>query len=166
MVTAEVAMRAMMVRLMTMVVVLVSACTPKLIANSNLEDTEENRQVLTLVAKYQAAVIGRSMDALLPLVAADYFEDLGNLDAKDDYNRDGLQQRLTAHFARMKDIDMQIFVQKIDRTNPEKVAVDYRYNSRTLVTLPAGDKWVTSTDVNRLWLRPVGEGDYRIVAGL
>jgi hypothetical protein len=161
----EVVMRAH-VALWFVVVMSVMGCTAKLIPNSNIEDTEENRQVLTVIAKYQAAMIGRSIEQVLPLVAADYYEDLGNLDAKDDYNRDGLQQRLAAHFARMKDIDLQIFVQKIDRTNPEKIAVDYRYNSRTLVTLPAGEKWVTATDVNRLWLRPIAEGDYRIIAGL
>jgi hypothetical protein len=143
-----------------------AACSPKLLPNSNLEDSEENRQVLLVLAKYQAAMIERRSDAVMELVAADYFEDRGNLNANDDYNRDGLQQRLKDDFARFKEVDLQIYVQKIDRANPEKLAVDYRYQTRALLDLPAGPKWVTSSDVNRLWLRPVGDGDFRIVAGL
>jgi hypothetical protein len=149
-----------------------SSCTPSMIPETQIEDTEENRHVLTFLARYESAVTQKNVDAVLALCAADYYEDNGNVDAKDDYNRDGLQQRLTEQFAKTKELEMQLFVQKIDRSRDSTVGVNYRYNTRALMQFPAGEKWVTTTDVNQLVIRPVIDENnddptnFRIVSGL
>lgn len=143
-------------------------CKPELIAGTSIEDSEENRKVLEFLGRYQQAMENRSPDDVAKLCAADYYETNGNTDPKDDYNLDGLKQKLGDHFGRTKELTLEVYVQIVDRSEPGVVAVAYRYNTRALVTFPAGDKWVTATEVTKVKLRAV-DGDelgYRIIAGL
>jgi hypothetical protein len=148
------------------------ACKPDLIPGTNVEDTEDNRQVIEFLGKYRRAMVERSADGVLGLCAADYFEDRGTVDQGDDYGRDQLKQRLTDDFSKMKEIQIEIIVQKItppdDDLPPEKRAfkVAYRYNTRALVGFPAGDKWISVTEVNQMVLRPDEAGGFQIVSGL
>lgn len=151
---------------------LAGACTPSLIPGTNVEDTEDNRQVIEFLAKYRRAMVERSADGVAGLCAADYFEDRGTVDQGDDYGRDQLKQRLTDDFTKMKEIQLEIIVQKItppdDELPPEKRAfkVAYRYNTRALVGFPAGDKWISISEVNEMVLRPDEAGGFQIVSGL
>jgi hypothetical protein len=145
----------------------VGGCKPDLIPGTQVEDSEENRKVLEFLTRYQAAMQARKADAVVTLCAADYYERNGNDDPKDDYNLDGLRDKLNDHFARTKEIVLEVYVQEIARADG-LVKVAYRYNTRALVSFPSGDKWLTATDVNKITLRPV-EGDdagFRILAGL
>jgi hypothetical protein len=145
-----------------------AGCKPELIPNTTVEDSEENRKVLTFLTRYQAAMQERSVDKVTALCAADYFEDNGNEDPKDDYNLDGLKKKLTEHFARTKELVLEVYVQKIEHAEDGRILVAYRYNTRALVGFPSGDKWLTATEVNKIVLRAVAndEAGYRIVAGL
>ncbi|MBM4280894.1 MAG: hypothetical protein FJ137_09065 [Deltaproteobacteria bacterium] len=145
-----------------------AGCKPALIPGASVEDSAENRKVLTFLTRYQAAMQERSVDKLAALCAADYFEDNGNDDPKDDYNLDGLKARLTEHFARTKELVLEVYVQQVERVDDGHVGVAYRYNTRALVGFPSGDKWLTATEVNKIILRPVekDEAGYRILSGL
>ncbi len=145
-----------------------SACKPDLIAGTSVEDTEENRKVLEFLTRYQAAMQARSAADVVKLCAADYFEDNGNPEPKDDYNIDGLRQKLETHFAKTKELRLEVYVQTVDRSEPDIVAVAYRYNTRALVDFPSGQKWLTATEVNKIKLRPLDddEAGFRIVSGL
>ena len=153
------------VTLLAITLVGLVGCKPALIPGSQIEDTDENRKVLEFLTRYQRSVQERNVDGIVALCAADYYEDNGNTDASDDYSLDGLKKRLTESFGKTKELQLDVFVQLVDRTNQDKIAVAYRYNTKALVAFPAGDKWVTATEVNRIVLRPV-DGDFRIVSGL
>jgi hypothetical protein len=144
------------------------ACKPALIPGTSVEDSEENRAVLLFLARYQAAMQERSADKVAALCAADFFEDNGNQDPKDDYNLDGLKAKLGDHLARTKQLVLEVYVQKVERDERGQVSVAYRYNERALASFPSGDKWLTATDVNKVVLRPVDNDEvgYRIVSGL
>jgi hypothetical protein len=145
-----------------------SGCKPDLIAGTQVEDSEENRKVLEFLTRYQAAMQSRKSDDVVQLCAADYFETNGNDKPDDDYNLDGLRERLNKHFEKTKELTLEVYVQKVERNDAGIVAVAYRYNTRALVAFPAGEKWVTATDVSRIVLRPVenDEAGFRIVSGL
>jgi hypothetical protein len=145
-----------------------SGCKPELIPGTSVEDSDENRKVLTFLTRYQSAMQERSVDKVAALCAADYFEDNGNQDPKDDYNLDGLKKKLGDHFARTKELVLEVYVQKVEHADDGRVSVAYRYNTRALVGFPSGDKWLTATELNRIVLRPVDkdEAGYRIVSGL
>lgn len=148
------------------------ACKPDLIPGTNVEDSEENRQVIEFLGKYRHAMIERSSDGVLGLCAADYFEDKGTVDQGDDYGRDALKARLADDFSRTKEIQLEIIVQMItppdDDLPPEKQVykVAYRYSTRALVSFPAGEKWISISDVNQMVLRPDAAGSFVIVSGL
>ncbi len=147
-----------------------AGCKPSLLPGTTVEDTTENRRVVGFVAKYQEAIQQRSADGVIALCAADYFEDNGTVDQTDDYGADKLKAILEEHFAKTKEIQLEILVQKVEE-NDDIVFVDYRYKQRALVVLPAGQQWITSSDVNRLVLREdedAGDsiGRYQIVSGL
>jgi hypothetical protein len=145
-----------------------TACKPDLIAGTQVEDSEENRKVLEFLTRYQAAMQSRKADAVVNLCAADYFETNGNDKPDDDYNLDGLRQKLTTHFEKTKELTLEVYVQRVERNDAGIVAVAYRYNTRALVTFPAGEKWLTATDVNRIVLRPIEDDEvgFRIISGL
>lgn len=145
-----------------------TACKPDLIAGTSVEDSEENRKVLEFLTRYQAAMQARSSADVVKLCAADYYEDNGNADPKDDYNIDGLRQKLDIHLAKTKELRLEVYVQTVDRSEADVVAVAYRYNTRALVDFPSGQKWLTATEVNKIKLRPLedDEAGYRIISGL
>jgi hypothetical protein len=145
-------------------------CKPELIAGTEIEDSEENRSILTFLTRYQAAMQARKSNDILELCAADYYERNGNDDPNDDYNRDGLKVRLDEHFARTKELVLEMFVQKVEKNDEGYIGVTYRYNTRALVGFPAGDKWLTATEVNKVILRPVADAKdemhFRFMSGL
>ena len=146
------------------------ACKPDLIPGTEVEDTADNRAILTFLTRYQAAMQAKSATDILELCAADYYERNGNDDPKDDYNRDGLKVKLEDHFSRTKELILEMYVQKIEQNSERYIGVTYRYNTRALVTFPAGDKWITATEVNKIILRPIDDDKdelhFRIMSGL
>jgi hypothetical protein len=150
--------------------VLATACKPSLLPGTAVEDTADNRAVVDFVQEYSAAVEARSADAVMGLVAPDYWEDLGTVDQSDDYGVEKLQADLARNFDHAKAIHLEIFVQQvIFDEDGDLVSVDYKYKQRALLSFEAGDRWVSHTDVNRLVLRKAGEDEedgFRIVSGL
>ena len=145
------------------------ACTPSMIPGTNVEDTEDNRRVLEFLNKYRKAVIERNVDGVLGLCAQDYFEDNGTVEQTDDYGLDQLRDKLGQALGQTKEVQLEIIVQAIERDADQKdapVRVTYRYNHRALVGFPAGDKWITVSNVNRLVLRGDEAGGFLILSGL
>jgi len=166
-------MRSMLLPVAAIVALLGSvSCKPELIPGTQVEDTEENRKVLEFLGKYRKAVVDRSPDGLVGLCANDYFEDNGTVEQNDDYGIDKLRERLKHDFDKTKEIQLEIIVQMIEHLDdgsdkgPAPVRVAYRFNQRALVAFPAGEKWITLTDVNRLVLRPDDAAGYLIISGL
>ena len=89
------------------------------------------------------------------------------MDQSDDYGIQKLHDKLAADFSKTKEIHLDLVVQQIERNDKEKgvVKVAYRYNQRALVAFPAGEKWISLTDVNRLVLKESDSG-YLISSGL
>jgi hypothetical protein len=143
-------------------------CKPALLPGTAIEDSEENRKVLLFLTRYQDAMQSRSLDKVIALCAADYYEDNGNENPRDDYNLDGLKKKLEEHFARTKELVLEAHVQKVTPTRDGPIEVVFRYNTRALVGFPSGDKWLTATEVNKIVLRVLPEDDvgFRIVSGL
>ena len=145
-----------------------SACKPTLLPNTNLKDNKENRSLYKFMLQYKGAVEKRNSEAVMALVSQDYFEDNGNLIQEDDYGYDGLKERLNNRFGHLKAIKLDLFIQDVAEGD-NKIFVVYRYQQRTLVTLPAGESWVSHNDVARLTLRKKGDDfkdGFEVLSGL
>lgn len=150
--------------------VFVTACAHDKIPNTNIDDTEENREVLSLVQSYRTAVESLDVEAVLALVSPNYFEDNGNTDDKDDYGFDGLKENLQTSFARTKAIQLLLRVDAIEVEDNKVAFAELYYEYRAQVDYPSGLKWDTATDRTRLRLvRSIPddkESAWRITAGL
>ena len=141
--------------------VVIGGCKPTLLPSTNLADNKENRALVDFMLQYKGAVEKRNTDAVMALVSKDYFEDNGNLVQEDDYGFEGLSERLNNRFDHLKAIKLDLFIQNVAE-DENKVFVVYRYQQRSLVTLPAGESWVSHNDVARLTLIKKGD-DLRMV---
>ncbi|MCP4500346.1 MAG: hypothetical protein GY822_10340 [Deltaproteobacteria bacterium] len=145
-------------------------CKPDLLPGTSLEDSEENRSVVEFMNEYKRAVESRSAEGVLKLVAPDYYEDMGTVSQEDDYGLEKLKRDLQTNFDATREIRLDVIVQNVEvHDDAGLLVVDYRYLQRALLGLPAGDKWVTHSDVNQVVLRKKGElldEGFVIIAGL
>lgn len=137
-------------------VLALSACKPRLIPNSSVPDTKENRVVTTFMEDYKSAIINRSVPDIMLLVSPDYLETSGTSEPGDDYNYAQLQDKLEKTYAHIKEVTLRIHIQNITRKD-DHIQVYYFYNQHSLVDLPTGEQWMALNDVNRLVLKLKGK---------
>lgn len=141
-----------------------SACAHSKIPLTNIDDTDDNREILTIVDEYHRAMESLDATAVLALVSPRFYEDNGNTNTNDDYDLDGLKTNLTAEFQRTKALQLQLRVDAIQVEDNQAYAELY-YVVRAHNNYPAGDKWETGTDRTRLQFERVGE-KWLITSGL
>ena len=141
-------------------------CAHSKIPLTNIDDTEENREILHLVREYHKALESLDADAVLSLVSPRYFEDNGNLEADDDYDFDGLRKTLREDFKRTRALKVNIRVDAVEvDEDTERAWAELYYQIHAHNEYPAGTKWESSSDRTRLRFERV-EGKWLIVAGL
>ena len=132
------------------------ACKPRLIPNSSVPDTKENRVVTAFMEDYKNAIVSRSVSDLMLLVSPDYLETNGTAEASDDYNYTQLQDKLEKTYAHVKEITLRLHIQNITRKD-DHIEVFYFYNQHSLVDMPTGEQWMAVNEVNRLVLKLKGK---------
>jgi ketosteroid isomerase-like protein len=141
-----------------------SACAHSTIGSTNIEDTEDNREILSLVEEYRRALEALDADAVLSMVSRAYFEDNGNSDAGDDYDYSQLADHLYQDFERTRTLRVNVRVEAIEVEEDEAFAEVY-YSLRAHNEYPSGAKWETAQDRTRLRFRRE-DGRWLIVSGL
>jgi len=163
-------LRSLVLALSLATVTALVGCKAELIPGTSLEDTEENRAVVEFMNEYKRAVESRSSESVLKLVGPDYYEDMGTVKQDDDYGLEKLKADLQQNFDATREVRLDVIVQQVEvHDDAGLLVVDYRYLQRALLGLPAGDKWVTHSDVNRVVLRKKGElydEGFVIISGL
>jgi hypothetical protein len=142
----------------------VVGCKPTLLPGTFVENTTENREIADAVEGYRRALESRDSKKVLALVSAEYFEDNGTSDPTDDYDYNALQQHLDDDLKRIQAMRVTVRLLRVN-VDGDRAFADYRFQVRSLVTLPAGDQWMTRTEDNRLSFRRE-YNRWRIVAGL
>jgi ketosteroid isomerase-like protein len=141
-----------------------AACAHGTIPGTSIEDTEENRQILSMVDAYEKAMEGLDASALLTLVSPTYYEDYGTREGEDDENYAQLAERLQTTFDMTETLRLDLRVDVIE-VEEEEAYAEFFYSVRSLVKYPSGEKWETHSDRARLELKKQEDG-WRIVAGL
>lgn len=163
---------------------LLVGCATRYIPNTDVEDTEDNRTVITFVERYRHAVELKDVGELLKLASNEYYEDGGNIDASDDLDYSGLRDYLTTRFIDAQAIRYEIRYRRILRqpleakengngdgdgsAEPrELIYVDYTYSaSYRIPSSKGGDEWRRRVDDNRLEILRYPDNTFRIVAGM
>lgn len=141
-----------------------SGCSKEYIVNTDVEDTEEHRRVISFCEGYRRAVERKDVAGLLSMASKDYYEDGGNVDAADDIDFAGLRDYLTEKFRDARAIRYEIRYRRVSQDGPY-IFVDFTYSGSFRVPSTDGDKWQSTVQENRLELVPLGES-FRIVAGM
>jgi len=151
--------------LLSMTLLALAACGPKMIPNTNIEDTLETRGVLSVLQAYKHAMETRDADGVLKLCSLKYFEDNGNADPNDDYGYKELHDRvLPETFKRLAELTLELEVREIT-VDKDKAGANLRFSYRARMALPAGDKWNVDAEVNRIELQKEGNA-WKITSGL
>jgi ketosteroid isomerase-like protein len=143
---------------------LVVACSPRLIPGTEARDTAENRAVLEVITGYASALQHKDAAAILALVAPDYLDNSGTPDPSDDLDRAGLEKALPADLSRVDGLRVNIAVKTIE-VRGEIAWADLFSDDSYRVTTPAGAVAKRSSSVHRMKLRKVN-GAWKILSGL
>lgn len=141
-----------------------TGCTTHYIPNTDVEDSEENRKIITFCEKYRRAVERKDIGGLLQLVSPEYYEDGGNVDASDDLDFAGLREYLSGKFQDARAIRYEIRYRRVVKEE-DVVYVDYTYSASYRIPGQKGEEWRHKVDDNRLELVP-HQDDFKIVGGM
>jgi hypothetical protein len=141
-----------------------SGCATHYIPNTDVEDNEANRKLISFCEKYRRAVEQKDIAALLKMAAPNYYEDGGNVDAADDLDYAGLKQYLTTKFQNATSIRYEIRYRRVIRQR-EVIYVDYTYSASYRIPGLKTEEWRRRVDDNRLELIPY-QDEFRIIAGM
>jgi hypothetical protein len=151
----------------------IAGCKRDYIPNTDVEDTDENRDVIAFCEKYRRAVEKRDAQAMLALVSPLYYEDGGNPDASDDMDYAQFKAWLTGQgigedgitFQDATAIRHEIRYRRVTFES-DRVLVDYTFSASFRVPTAKGDEWKRKVDENRLELVRDESGELKIVAGM
>lgn len=141
-------------------------CAHDKIRGTQIDDTPENREIVDLVSAYHRAVEARDADAVLAMVSTRFYEDNGNTDRADDYDKRGLADTLKADFERTKALTLEIRLDEVVIDEETEHADAFiMFAVRGQAELPTGNTWKTLTDRSRLRFAKEG-GKWMIVSGI
>lgn len=143
---------------------LTAGCGGRMIPNTDVEDSDENRAVVEFVEQYRHAMEARNPGQILRLVSADYYDDNGTPSTSDDIDYGMLQERLARLDGDVLEVRYEMRYRRVIFRN-DRVLVDFTYTGRFKIRGPDGDRWARRLADNRLELVRQ-DGEYRIVSGL
>lgn len=141
-----------------------AGCAARLIPNTDVPDTTENREAVEFVEQYRLAMEARNAASVLRLVSSEYYDDMGTPTTEDDIDYDMLQERILRLGDDVLEVRYEMRYRRVVFRD-DRVLVDFTYTGRFKVRTPEGERWARRLADNRLEL--VRErGEYRIIAGL
>jgi hypothetical protein len=149
-------------------------CNHDFIPNTQVEDSDFNRDVIAYCEDYRHAVERRNTELLLRMADAKYYEDGGTVDTSDDLDLDGLKDYLHKEFSKTTAIRYEIFYRDISIGRSNQVFVDYTYSASYKVPAPVipgsggsgpDEVWRRRVADNRLELVRSGDS-FHILSGM
>jgi hypothetical protein len=140
-------------------------CAKTLIPNTDVADTNENRDVIFFCEKYRKGLEERNTGELVRMMSPAYFETGGNAKNGDDADFERVRDFLTGDFMKTTGIRYEIRYRRVTFTEQNHVYVDYTYAAAWKIPGAKGDEWHHRVADNRLDL--VHDGDsFKIVKGM
>jgi hypothetical protein len=141
-----------------------SACAPRYLPGTEIESTKDSQAVYDVVLKYREALEKRDVDAVLALVAPNYYDTAGTPDPGDDLDRARLEASLREDLPKAESLKVDFTIRRIDVRGDEaqaEIFFDAFYRVKTsTVTVPRRD-----SDVQRLRLKKL-DNQWKFVGGL
>jgi hypothetical protein len=140
------------------------SCSVDYIPDTKIEDTPENRDILTFIDGYRRAVEGRDLGAVLAMTSKNYYDDMGTPIGSDDVDYDTLQKGIDRLKKDILAARFQINYRGITFVE-NRILVDILYTGWFQINTDQGPQWRRKLEAHRLVI--VSEdGGYRILSGL
>lgn len=140
-------------------------CSKSFIPNTDVEDTSENRKVISFCEDYRHAVEEKDVGKLLKMASPKYFEDGGNTNPEDDLDYEGLKEYLSATFVKVQSVRYEIRYRKVSFAENKRIYIEYSYSASYRIPGLKGEEWKHTVADNLLELIPDGES-FKILAGM
>src|SRR5690349_21410029 len=101
---------------------LAAACATRRIPGTEINDNADTRAIVALIDQYRIAAERRDAGGVLALVSKKYFDDAGTADPSDDVDYGQLRQRITADYAKLTALRLDIALKGIDVENDQAAA--------------------------------------------
>jgi len=115
--------------LLVCALLVLSACGPRFIPGTQINDTEDTRAILKVMESYRSAVEARDAKALQALVSPTFRDNAGTDDPLDDLTAANLGQALPALFGRMDAPRVELDVRRVDVRPDGWATVIYYWNA-------------------------------------
>lgn len=148
----------------TALLVSLTGCGRDVIPNTDVKDTEQNREVVEFVEEYRKAVQEQNVGELMKLASERYLDDNGTPVGGDDVDYNSLRDKLSKLSKEIEDVRYEIRYRRVTYKG-DRVYVDFTYTASFLVQTPDGKRWSRRLADNRLELVRDGER-YRILSGM
>lgn len=147
-------------------VVALSACAPRKIPGTNIDDTSETRAIVTLFTDYRKAVEHGDADAVVALCDESFSDDGGSAAPDDDLTWSTLRDALTQRFSHVRDVRLEMSIRRIefvDDTDYARVTYSYTLSFR----MPEfSSRTQSETDLKQMTLLRTGKDAWKIVSGI
>ncbi len=137
-----------------------------------IPDTPEARAIIEVLESYRKAMEARDVDAILAIASRTYHDNMGSPDPETDIYFHDLDLKLAEDFEQVRRIRLDMEVLRIEmheseiEGGPPIATVRYRYDVRYQLSMPSGEKWHNSLDVNQMMLQLEDDGAWRVLSGL
>ncbi len=150
-----------MSRLSVALALVASACAPRLIPGTEIEDTDDNQRILSVIEQYRRSAESRNVDAMEALISPAFYDDSGTPDTTDDLDSASLKTRLSKEWkGRVKTVRLDVQVKKIF-VDGDTARVRYFYTLRYQI----GESWKQDLDTKEMLLRREA-GTWKILSGV
>ena len=139
-------------------------CGSDLIPNTDVPNTQANRDAVDFVETYRHAVQDHNAGAILRLVSQTYLDDNGTPQTSDDIDYERLQEVLARWPEDVLDVRYEMRYRRVS-IYAQRIYVDVTYTAGFKLRTAEGDRWERRLSDNRIEL--VREnGEFRITSGL
>jgi len=148
----------------TLAVFALACATTHHIPGTNIDDTPDTRAVVAAIDLYRQAAERRDAPAVLALVSTKYFDDAGTPDPADDIDYPQLVKRLTADYAKITSLKLDIGVRGVE-IKGDRAAAYVFYDEHFRIQTKTTEVAKSATDIQRMQLVRE-DGHWKFVSGL
>lgn len=141
-----------------------AGCAPRLLPGTNIRESPDTQAIYERLEQYRQAMERRDPDAVLAMVAPDYFDTAGTPEAGDDVDLEELERRLPADLQGIEGLRIDLTVRDIQVTG-DRATAEVFYEAFYRVRTPSGLVPRRDADVHQMRLRKI-DGEWKFTGGL
>lgn len=139
------------------------ACAPRRIPGTEIEDTQDTREIIGVMERYRSSLEAKDAEAILELVSPKFNDNAGTSNPADDLSYEALKTQLPERVAQLEDVKLDVNVRKI-AVEGDRAQLVYYYNSSyrlpKLSSRPQSDSDLQMMEFERT------DGKWRILSGI